>query len=212
MKEQQRRKRRNKLADYRPYAKQLEFHAAGAIHDERLLMAGNQLGKTYCGAAETAMHLTGRYPHNWPGWRFTAPVRMWAASKTNEVTRDTVQKYLIGEPKEEAEWGTGMIPAECLIKTVRKQGVPDALDGAIVKHASGGTSILGFKSYDQGRQKFQGETLNFCWLDEEPPMDVYMEVITRLNATKGRAMITFTPLLGMSEVVNMFLTEAGITF
>ena len=30
---------------YRPYPKQAAFHAAGAIHRERLLMAGNQLGQ-----------------------------------------------------------------------------------------------------------------------------------------------------------------------
>jgi hypothetical protein len=31
---------------YSPYPKQAEFHAAGASHRERLLLAGNQLGKT----------------------------------------------------------------------------------------------------------------------------------------------------------------------
>ena len=35
----------DKLASYKPYLKQAEFHAAGAKHRERLLMAGNQLGK-----------------------------------------------------------------------------------------------------------------------------------------------------------------------
>ena len=39
----------NQLASYRPYPKQAEFHAAGATHDERLFMAGNQLGKTMAG-------------------------------------------------------------------------------------------------------------------------------------------------------------------
>jgi hypothetical protein len=42
----------NRLESYRPYAKQAEFHAAGAEHDERLLMAGNQLGKTLAGGFE----------------------------------------------------------------------------------------------------------------------------------------------------------------
>jgi hypothetical protein len=32
----------DKLASYKPYLKQVEFHAAGAKHRERLLMAGNQ--------------------------------------------------------------------------------------------------------------------------------------------------------------------------
>lgn len=60
--EKRRRLRTNRLRFYRPYTKQEQFHAAGAKYRERLLRAGNQLGKTYSGAAELAMYLTGRYP------------------------------------------------------------------------------------------------------------------------------------------------------
>lgn len=170
-------------------------------------MAGNQLGKTYCGAAETAMHLTGLYPDWWEGRRFEDPVRWWAGSKTGEVTRDGVQRLLIGEPKSEDLWGTGMVPADCLVSWSRRQGVPDALDSVVIRHSSGGMSTLGFKSYDQGRQKWQGETLNGVWFDEEPPSDIYFEGLTRTNAVDGIAYMTFTPLLGMSDVVDMFLRE-----
>ena len=38
-------KAENALKLYVPYAKQGDFHAAGKTHRERLLMAGNQLGK-----------------------------------------------------------------------------------------------------------------------------------------------------------------------
>lgn len=209
LEEKARRKKRNRLVEYRPYAKQREFHAAGLTHRERLLMAGNQLGKTYCGAAEAAIHLTGRYPEWWEGRRFAKPVRAWAGSKTGEVTRDGVQRLLVGEPKDEASWGMGLIPGDALVDTTRRQGVANALDGVIVKHASGGNSMLGFKSYDQGREKWQGETLDIVWFDEEPPLDVYMEGLTRTNATGGMAWMTFTPLLGMSDVVAMFLGDGA---
>jgi hypothetical protein len=46
------RDRTNRLARYRPYPRQAEFHAAGAAHRERLFMAGNQLGKTMMGAVK----------------------------------------------------------------------------------------------------------------------------------------------------------------
>lgn len=207
LEEAKRRKDRRRLTEYRPYAKQREFHAAGAEHRERLLMAGNQLGKTYCGAAEVSMHLTGVYPAWWAGKRWDRPTRWWAGSKTGEVTRDGVQRLLMGEPKDESQWGTGMIPGDALSEWSRRMGVADALDNVTVKHATGGISTLGFKSYDQGRQKWQGETLDGVWFDEEPPMDIYMEGLTRTNATGGIAMITFTPLLGMSDVVAMFLGE-----
>jgi phage terminase large subunit-like protein len=45
------------------------------------------------------------------------------------------------------------------------------------------------------------------WFDEEPPLDIYIEGLTRTNATGGMAYLTFTPLLGMSEVVSLFLRE-----
>jgi len=70
--EQERRINENRLGHYNPYAKQAEFHAAGLKHRERLLMAGNQLGKTIAGGFEIAMHATGRYPDWWKGRRFDA--------------------------------------------------------------------------------------------------------------------------------------------
>src|SRR5262245_66051047 len=68
--EKTRRSTENRLAYYNPYPKQLEFHAAGAKSRERLLMAGNQIGKTLAGGFEAAMHATGRYPDWWKGRRF----------------------------------------------------------------------------------------------------------------------------------------------
>ncbi len=201
---------RERLYRYAPYPKQREFHALGATKRERLLMAGNQLGKTFCGAAEAAIHLTGKYPPWWDGRRFDRPVRAWAGSKTGEVTRDGVQRLLIGEPKDESQWGMGLIPGALLLDTKRRTGVPDALDSAVVKHVSGGKSTLGFKSYDQGRQKWQGETLDCVWFDEEPDMDIYIEGLTRTNSTGGIVFMTFTPILGMSNVVHMFIEDCGM--
>jgi len=198
---------RTQLVHYRPYAKQQAFHVAGDERRERLLMAGNQLGKTFCGGAEAAFHLTGLYPDWWEGRRWDRAVRGWAASKTSEVTRDGVQRILVGEPKDRERWGEGLIPADALIGWSMKGSAPDAMDHVLVRHVSGGASTLGFKSYDQGRQKWQGETLDFVWFDEEPDLDVYMEGLTRTNATGGMTWMTFTPLLGMSAVVAMFLEE-----
>src|SRR2546430_2031709 len=73
------------------------------------------------------------------------------------------------------------------------------------RHVSGGTSIIAFKSYEKGREKWQGETLHRVWFDEEPPHDIYTEGLTRTNATGGMVWLTLTPLLGMSEVVRSFL-------
>lgn len=196
---------RRRLEAYEPYQKQMDFHAAGRTHRERLFMAGNQLGKTLSGAAEMAIHLTGNYPAGWDGRVFTKPVTAWASGVTGESVRDTTQRLLVGRP---GEYGTGMIPGASIIGEPKKaMGVPDLLDSVSVKHSSGGNSRLYFKRYEQGREKWQGETLDIVWFDEEPPQDIYTEGLTRTNATGGMAYTTFTPLLGMSEVVTRFLNE-----
>lgn len=198
---------RRRLEDYRPYAKQHAFHDAGNTHRERLFMAGNQLGKSLSGAAEMAIHLTGLYPDWWNGRRFNKAIAAWASGVTGESVRDTTQRLLVGRP---GEYGTGMIPASAIVgEPKRAMGVADLLDSVSVKHLSGGVSRLYFKRYEQGREKWQGETLDIVWFDEEPPQDIYTEGLTRTNATGGMAYMTFTPLLGMSEVVMRFLNEAS---
>lgn len=201
--------RRNRLARYRPYPKQKAFHEAGAGHRERLLIAGNQLGKTLAGSFEMAMHLTGRYPDWWAGRRFSGPGRYWVAGETRLSTRDTVQKMLVGDPEREEHWGTGAIPGDAILATFRAAGVANAIDAVSVAHVAGGASTLLFKSYEQGRAKWQGDTLNGVWFDEEPPSDIYVEGLTRTHATGGMVMMTFTPLNGMSEVVRWFLEEGS---
>lgn len=210
--EKQRRLDENKLAYYKPYPKQLEFHnkwqTEGSVYVyERLFKAGNQLGKTMSGAAEMAYHLTGLYPDWWEGRKWSRPIKAIAGSETSELTRDGVQQLLIGPPAIEALWGTGFIPKAHIVEARRRQGVADAIDSVVVKHVSGGTSVLMFKSYDQGRAKWQATTVDVVWFDEEPPADVYSEGKTRTNATQGSVYLTFTPLKGMSQVVKRFLNE-----
>lgn len=170
-------------------------------------MAGNQLGKTYSGAMETAMHLTGRYPDWWLGKRFEGPVRFWSGGKDRAQHRDAAQKLLIGPPEDEQSWGTGAIPADAIVKVQRALGIPNAIDTVTVKHVSGGNSVLGFKTYDMRREAWQGATLHGLWFDEEPPLSLYTEGLTRTNAHGQFVYITFTPLLGMSEVVSQFILE-----
>jgi phage terminase large subunit-like protein len=194
----------DRLTDYKPYPKQRAFHDAGARFRERLLMAGNQLGKTLAAAMEVAMHMTGRYPVWWAGYRFDRPVRCMAGSESIELTTKGVQRLLLGNPETPEMWGTGAIPKACLNGTSRRQGAPNAVQSISVKHVSGGLSVLTMASYDQGRTKWQADTLDFVWFDEEPPEDVFFEGVTRTNVVQGPVFITFTPLLGMSNVVRRF--------
>lgn len=193
------------------YAKQLEFFKAGAEFRERLLLAANRTGKSQAGAFETSAHLTGLYPDWWEGRRFDRPVSAWAAGKTNETTRDIVQDILFGAIGKKGAGknftGTGAVPGDLIGEISWKQGVSDLADTVKVKHVSGGWSVLGLKSYQQGRGSFEGTAQHVIWVDEEPPMDVYGECLIRTATTDGIVMLTFTPLAGMSDVVKSFLED-----
>src|SRR5262249_26984004 len=125
---------------------------------------------------------TGIYPAWWQGRHFSGPVVAWACAVTGEVARDTVQRVLVGRPGQE---GTGSIPKDALGELVSARGTPDLLDSIKVKHVSGGYSIIVIKTYASGREKFQGETLDFIWFDKEPPADIYTEGLTRTNVGNG---------------------------
>ena len=167
-------------------------------------MAANQVGKTWAAGVELAMHATGLYPDWWIGRRWDRAIVGWAAGVTGESTRDNPQRILLGRP---GSWGTGAIPKSHLIDTSSARGLADAVDTIRVQHISGDVSTIQLKSYEKGREKWQGETLDFVWFDEEPPADIYTEGLTRTNATDGMTLITFTPLLGMTDVVRRFLLD-----
>lgn len=195
------------------YTKHLEFFRMGKDYRERCFMAGNRVGKTVAGSYEFTCHLTGDYPHWWEGRVFPHPIRAWASGKTNETTRDIIQQELLGniafEGQRKVVDGTGLIPKHKLgVEAGQmswKAGVADLVDTIRVKHKTGGWSELGLKSYQQGRGSFEGTARHIVWFDEEPPLDVYGEALIRTATTRGLLMLTFTPLEGMSEVVQSFL-------
>ncbi|MFA7278740.1 MAG: terminase family protein [Sterolibacterium sp.] len=206
------RKRRNKLAIMFPedgpfsrhlYPKHMEFFADGANKRERLFRAANRVGKSEAGAYEVSLHLTGQYPEWWTGKRFKRGVNVLVAGETGRLVRDSIQEKLLGPP---SDIGTGMLPFDTIIERRSKSGIPDAIDIVQVRHISGGVSQLQFQSFDQGREAFQATARDVVWMDEEPPLAVYSEALTRTMTTQGIVITTFTPLKGMSDTV-MFLEE-----
>jgi phage terminase large subunit-like protein len=194
-----------KLKRYRPYDWQKDFHAAGADHPERMLMAANRVGKTQCAAAEVAYHLTGEYPDWWEGKRFLQPTLVWTGSPTNETSRDIVQTELLGGLGE--KMGTGWVPRARLVgqPKTRQAGVKDVIDTFAVRHVSGGLSTCNLKTYEQGWQKWQGTAPHVVWDDEEPDdYMIYSESQTRILTSKGILLVTFTPLRGVTDLVQHF--------
>ena len=165
---------------------------------------------TIVGAYELTAHLTGRYPDWWTGRRWEHPIRAWAAGRTNETTRDIVQATLLGDVRpivdgHKGVTGTGIVPGALIGEVSWKAGVADLVDTVRVRHRTGEWSLLGLKSYQQGRGSFEGTGIQVCWDDEEPPEDVYGEQLVRTATTNGMIYLTFTPLAGRSQVVKSFL-------
>ena len=215
--EKERRARERKILSYYPeagplrrelYPKHLSFFEAGTRYRERMMMAANRVGKTEgVGGYEVVMHLTGRYPDWWAGRRFDHSIKAWAAGDTSKTVRDILQEKLLGPV---GQFGTGLIPKEDIIRTSSKPGVADAVEIIYVRHVSGGESKIVLKSYDQKRESFQGSEQDLIWLDEEPPLGIYTECLLRTMTTNGLIMLTFTPLMGMSETVMAFMPSGEI--
>jgi len=199
----------NRLDCFRPYPWQRDLCNSSAANKQTLLMAANRVGKSYTGAANTAIHATGLYPDWWEGHRWRGPVTIWAAGVSAESTRDILQHELVGPPDDITMRGSGMIPRDCIGETVRRPQVPNALQSVLVKHYTDGEfdgySRIVFKSYEQGEQKFMGSSVHEVWLDEQPPDGLFTQCVTRTANTGGHVTMTFTPEDGMTAVVYQFM-------
>lgn len=203
------------------YPLHVRFMDAGAKYMERLMCAGNRCGKSETACFEVVLHATGEYPHWWTGRRFNKPVSIWVAGNTSETTRDIIQAKLVGdttrEPGSAAKVGvgTGMIPSDRIVAHSPKAGVPGAIDTVWIRHKTGGTSSIGFKSFGTGAsgqpaENWFGVRRDVIWIDEECGEAVYNEALMRLMSTEpgvenGIMLMTFTPLSGYTSVVKRFL-------
>jgi phage terminase large subunit-like protein len=160
------------------YPKQMKFFKAGATHHQRLFIAANRVGKTVSMACELVYHLTSEYPDWWEGKRFTMNSEWWVCGVTARDVKVVLQDLLIGKVN---EFGEGMVPYDLLdFDTIKDaQRIDTPINAFRVKHKATGTwSTVEFKTYEQGRQSFQG-TARSIWLDEECPQDIYAECLTR---------------------------------
>jgi phage terminase large subunit-like protein len=187
--------------------KHKELFKATKLYREVLMLGGNRCGKTRAGATFISILATGQYPDWWEGVRFVGPVSLWAAGKTGQTTRDTVQEALMGPV---GAWGTGALPLESIGRTTARQGIPNALDTVEVKCVGGGTSTIGFKSYDQKAHSFYGTAKHAVWLDEPCPDLVYNECLIRTMTTGGRVMHTITPKEGLTRLIAEFLSSCDL--
>jgi phage terminase large subunit-like protein len=187
------------------YPRHMEVIEATADCNQVAFIAANKVGKTELGCYCLATWLSGEYPSWWRGRRFDHATTIWTAGEKNAVVRDSVQLKLLGPL---SDIGTGLIRGPLIERATRKSGLADAIDTVHVRHVSGGVSTLRFKSYEEGREAFQSTDLDVIHLDEEPKMEIYTEAFIRTMVREGLALLTFTPLNGWDEVVELFLAHS----
>lgn len=185
--ERERRKRLNPLKYSKQHDKQIE--ATKAPNPIRCLFWGNRTGKTEWGGQEGVRYATGNHPEK----DIIVPNEGWVVSPSFDLQLESVQKklqtYLGSNDIEHIDYLHGGI-----WKAVRlKNG-----------------SLITFKSYEQGREKFQSAGKRWIWFDEEPPSDIYEECVVRQEAGIPLDIwITMTPVNGMTWIYDEIYMDTG---
>ena len=197
---QKERKIKNKLLSYnsgeKKHLKQIEFHKCKKKN--RWVFGGNRSGKTECGAVEVIYFARGCHPYR----EIKGATNGWVVSLSTQVQRDVAQSKILNYLNPDWIEDVVMLSGR---KDNYKNGV---IDYILIKNVFGTTSKIGFKSCDQGREKFQGTSLDYVWFDEEPPYDIYSECRMRVLDKNGDIFATMTPLKGMTFVYDeIFLNK-----
>lgn len=194
------------------YDWQRKFNNATATHTACMLMAANQVGKSLIGCIIDSFHLTGDYPDDWEGYKFTTPPMCWLLGYSGEKTRDLLQLKLFGRFSG-GEFEGGFIRKDLILKDWRGMpGTTGAMREIRITHVNG-ISACQFWSYSQGQHALMGDIVDWYHIDEEPKdADIYPQVITRTLAGDqgrgGRGILTFTPENGRTQLVCKFMDES----
>ena len=178
------------------HKKQIEFHKC--CKRNRWVFGGNRSGKSQCGAAEVVWIARGNHPYK----KIEKATEGWVVSLSHQVQRDVAQEKILS-----------FLNPDWIDKIVMINGRSDSpmngvIDYILIKNIFGTLSKIAFKSCDQGREKFQGTSLDYVWFDEEPPYDIYLECRMRVLDRCGQIFGTMTPLKGLTWVYNeIYLNE-----
>jgi phage terminase large subunit-like protein len=182
-------RRQNGIKYYIPNpGNQEEFHRT--IAKIRGLFGGNRSGKTHAGAAEAALFAT--CDQRYRSRPIREDIKILVGSESNEYNRDIIVPKL-----------RRLIPKSLIVKETRIQrGFVDFWElpnGGLIK----------FKNYEQEADKWAGDDYDFVWLDEEPPYDIFKEVLLRTVDRGGEIVLTMTPIKGVTYVYTDIYEKDG---
>lgn len=192
----QERRANDPLLNFKPHAKQAAFieSVLKGIKQENWFVAANRAGKSDAGAYVGAT--LARFGDQSDNVRFvggkgsTIQVRDratsgWVVSLDFPSSRDIIQpKYFDNEHVPPGSTHQPFIPNHEIAHWNKSDQVLKLKNG----------SIIGFKSADSGRKKFQGTEKDWIQFDEEPPKEIYEESIIRVGSYPLRVFGTCTLL------------------
>ena len=156
---------------------QRRFHVCAAQY--RRLQAGNQVGKSYAGAAEAWWAMTGTHPLR------PAPPRLlgWI------VLPDLQGDWPKISSKLRSLQPPGVLAERCHYDPVRGymsggQRCIELQSGAICYPKSGTQEALAL----------EGATIDWCWVDEPPKRTHWLALSQRVAVRAGKIWLTFTPI------------------
>lgn len=156
-------------------------------YDELLILGGNRAGKTEY-AAKRAVYTLVNKPN----------ARVWCLHTTSQssiqMQQNVIWKYLPPEFK------TAKKNKVTNVQYSQKNGFSD---GSFI--LPNGSQCF-FMNYAQDRIVIEGGECDMIWCDELVPLDWVETLRYRTVTRKGKLMVTFTPILGYSQVVKEYVS------
>jgi len=144
-----------------------------------ICLGGTGSGKTECAAAKTARYLRGT-----PAPRKDTP--FWIIGETYEMVCsvcwvEKLEKFIPKQYIRSYDW----------YRSVRGWPFSVIMED---NHGTGTNWVIEFKSYEQGRRKFQAASIGGYWFNEEVPIEIVEEVQGRCREYDSPGWADFTPV------------------
>jgi len=174
--------------------------------NELLILGGNRAGKTEYAAKRIAQAFVGTdLSGNMPAWvrekTGKRGINIWCLHTTHmtsvSMQQNVFHKYLPQELKEAKR------SRHTQVSWTQKNGFSD--NTAVYN----GNQIW-FLNYSQDIKVVEGGEVDFVWCDELVPADWLETLRYRLVTRNGKLIVTFTPILGYTQVVKEFISTSKI--
>lgn len=144
-----------------------------------VILGGTGSGKTSCAACKTARYLLSK-----PAPREKCP--FWVVGESYESVCEVCWLEKL----------RNFIPERAIRKVVWMDSAREWPRAVILKdlHKTGTNWVIQFKSYEQGRKKFQAASIGGWWCNEETPMSIIEEIFGRCREYDSPGWADFTPL------------------